>query len=95
MRDQSTRTVISVAMNVLNSDSGSDGGRSTNSGLLLDITPETSLAQSTGLEDAVADGERVESRQGRSSIVHIFVFNLSMYCVIVEFCCSVSSSYKL
>ena len=77
MRDQSTRTLISVAMNVLNSDSAFDGGRRSNSGLLLDIATETSLEQPTGAEEeeeATGGGERAESRQGRSSASHIFIF---------------------
>ena len=78
MRDQSTRTLISVAMNVLNSDSALDGGRRSNLGLLLDITPETSLEQppTTGAEeeDATNGGERAESRQGKSSASHMFIF---------------------
>ena len=80
MRDQSTRTLISVAMNVLNSDSAFDGGRRSNSGLILDIAPETSLEQSAGAEEeeeeeeATGGGERAESRQGRSSASHIFIF---------------------
>ena len=76
MRDQSTRTLISVAMNVLNSDSAFDGGRRSNSGLILDIAPETSLEQSAGAEEeeATGGGERAESRQGRSSVSHIFIF---------------------
>ena len=80
MRDQSTRTLISVAMNVLNSDSAFDGGRRSNSGPLLDIASETSLEQPTLTgaeeeeEEATGGGERAESRQRRRSVRHIFIF---------------------